>query len=367
MKNLFIIDGAAGTGKSDLMEYLIKEKNGEIGIVITKTNRDKRKEEVVNKLILDLEFVSQEKFDELKVCKERFYFYGFRENQYGFFKYELEEQLRHHDNVVVIIRNDDLPQTLKKDFSDVRVILVYIYTDEVQIEKRLKTLDYTDEMIAYRIENNQLAYENYLTNPHNYDRIIINNSDKRFYKILIDRLIAIYNQSNINEIEISNRDKFPLIRPLWGHKEEIMKMLDKYPYEKNVFLMMRYRPYNNHLFEHIKSIINDNGFNCVRADIGDWDITHDVYNPIAVLYACKYGIALFDEPKDKKDTKNQYNPNVTYELGMMHLQGKECLILKHNALENLPFDIIKDLYRPYTYQDDITSHVKNWIKTKLKK
>ena len=42
-----------------------------------------------------------------------------------------------------------------------------------------------------------------------------------------------------------------------------------------------------------------------------------------------------------------YSPNVAYELGMMHSQGKECLIMKHASLPSVRFDLIKDLHEVY--------------------
>lgn len=362
MKNLFIIDGAAGTGKSDLLKYLTEEKQG-VSILKKITTRDKRHEEEDNDYILDLEF-DKEKF-EISCLNPDFYKYGYGDKQYGFFKSELEKELSLHDNVFIIIRNNDLPKKLKADFPTVRIICVYIYSDIVQVENRLRNLGYDEEKIKFRLQRNKIAWDDYLKNYKNYDEILINNSESFQYEAQIDQLIDKYSTDNTNSINISNDAQFTLIDSLVGHKKEIVKKLEKFPYEKNIFLMMRFRKYNNHLHKQIEEIIRGNGFNCVRADIPEWNITHDVYNPIAVLYACKYGIALFDKPEGENDDKNQYNPNVTYELGMMHLQRKECLILKHESLDKLPFDIIKNLYNEYAYPEDIIPHIKNWIQTKL--
>lgn len=364
MKNLFIIDGAAGTGKSDLLKYLLREKQ-KTAIITKVTTREKRIEEEDEDYILDLEFDKQE-FLRLSYSKD-FYKYGYGNEQYGFSKTELENKLSSNDNVFIIIRNNDLVKILRKDFPYVRIIFVYIYSDIVEVEKRLKSIGYDSKKIKFRLQRNNTAWNDYVKHSKDYDEILINNSNTTDYEKLIDQLINKYNQSNNDRIEVTYKDKFQLIKPLIGHKDEIEKMFEKYAYERNVFLMMRYRPYNEHLFKHIEKIINENGFNCVRADMSDWNITQNVYNPIAVLYACKYGIALFDLPEGDKDKNNQYNPNITYELGMMHLQKKECLVLMHADLDNLPFDIIKDLYKSYKYQQDITPHLINWIETKLKK
>ena len=364
MKNLFVIDGASGTGKSDMLKYLAREKQG-VGTLKKITTRSQRAEEEDSDYILDLVFDKQ-KFHES--CKSHeFYKYGYGDEQYGFFKSDLTNELSNHDNVFVIIRNNDLAKRLKIDFPDVRVILVYIYSDIVEVTKRLKKLGYNSRKSKFRLRRNEIAWNDYLRHSKDYDDVLINNSNTVDYEKLIDQLITKYNQSKNDEIEISNQDRFALIKPLVGHKKEIEETLKKYPYERNVFLMMRYRPYNEYLFTHIEKIINSNGFHCVRADIPDWDITRNVYNPIAVLYACKYGIALFDEPKNESDTKNQYNPNVAYELGMMQLQKKDCLIFKHASLVEVPFfDIVKDLCCTYTDSAQMNVHIENWINTKLK-
>ena len=317
---------------------------------------------------MDLEFLREEQFNSLKNCGRKFYSYGYRGEQYGFFKSELEDKLYSRDNVAVIIRNDDLPQKLKQDFPDVRVIVVFVFTDSVRIRARLNSLGCSEEKIAYRIQSNELAFGNYIKNSHKIDDIIINNSNVVEYQRLINQLVSKYNESKIDEIEISNREKFSLIKPLIGHKEEIMRMLEKHPYEKNVFLMMRYRDYNEHLFERIEKTIKEKGFNCVRADMDEWDLTdRNVYNPIAVLYVCKYGIALFDKPEEDEDAKNQYNPNVAYELGMMQLQRKDCLIFKHKSLVKVPFfDIMKDICTGYSHPKDIDSRIERCLECRSK-
>jgi hypothetical protein len=146
---------------------------------------------------------------------------------------------------------------------------------------------------------------------------------------------------------------------LVAYKEEISRRNEIFPYEKNIFIMMKYRDYNEYLYRYIDDIISRNGFNCVRADMPEWNITNNVYNPIAVLYACKYGIALFDE---SMNGDNQYSPNVTYELGMIIEQGKDCLILKDKSLDRFPFDLTNQLCYTYKYPEEIEKYIEKWIK-----
>lgn len=57
-----------------------------------------------------------------------------------------------------------------------------------------------------------------------------------------------------------------------------------------------------------------------------------------------------------------YSANVAYELGMMHYQNKDCLILKHCRLPQVPFDLIKDLYTEYQKDLQVRPIIQSWIK-----
>ena len=158
-------------------------------------------------------------------------------------------------------------------------------------------------------------------------------------------------------IHIPGEGRFELIKPLIGYRVDIERQLERFPYEKNVFLMMKFRKSNQELGEFIIENLERNGLCGVRADLNDWNLTKNVYNPIAVLYCCKFGIALFDEPEDHQ----AYSPNVAYELGMMHYQNKDCLILRHATLPQVPFDLIKDLYQTYDRDLQVRKIVESWI------
>lgn len=152
-----------------------------------------------------------------------------------------------------------------------------------------------------------------------------------------------------------------LIKPLVGFQEDIAKQLEDFPFEKNVFMMMRFRDENKDLSDFIIETLDKAGLRGVRADQEDWNITNNVYNPIAVLYCCKYGIALFDEAEENQ----AYNPNVVYELGIMHSLRRACLILLNDSLPRPPFDLIKDLYMPYKGDLAVRTNIQRWLKKAL--
>lgn len=159
-------------------------------------------------------------------------------------------------------------------------------------------------------------------------------------------------------LDLLEHGRFELIKPLVGYKHDIERQLLRFPYDRNVFLMMKFRSTNVELGEFIIESLARAGLCGVRADQDAWNITRNVYNPIAVLYCCKFGIALFDEA----ETGQAYSPNVAYELGMMHYQGKECLILRHASLPAVPFDLIKDLYQEYSKDLQVRARVEAWLR-----
>jgi len=359
-QNLFIIDGASGTGKTDMLNYLQrKQTNSNQATILSKfTTRERRPEEEDGNYHLDLEFVTSEQFTEYKKARD-FYTYSYANGsqQYGFFKSKIEDALNYYQNVFIIVRNKELTQKLKADFPKIRVVNVYIYTDIIQVEQRLIKAGYTDERIKFRVTRQTFAWQDYLKYSQDYDEILINNSNGTDYERLIEQLITKYSQQSPDILEISNTEKYNLIKPIIGFKKEILERLKTFSFDKNVFLMMKFRHDNQLLYEFIRDTLVESGFNCIRADQPEWNITNSVYNPIAALYSCKFGIALFDLPEQK----NELSPNVAYELGMMHHQGKECLILRHFTLTEVPFDLVKDIYKIYQNELEIKKIIKEWV------
>lgn len=158
-------------------------------------------------------------------------------------------------------------------------------------------------------------------------------------------------------LTVPGAGQFSLIKPLVGFKDEIETQLTRFPYEKNVFLMLKYRTGNESLSRFMEEVLEQHGLRGVRADRPEWDITRNVFNPLAVLYCCRFGIALFDEPEPNQ----AYSPNVAYELGIMHYQGKDCLILRHASLPTPPFDLIKDLYKSYSRDLEVRQAIRDWV------
>ena len=128
-----------------------------------------------------------------------------------------------------------------------------------------------------------------------------------------------------------------------------------YPFDKSVFLMIRYRNRNRQLISQLKRALSSNGLTAILAS--EHNLTNDLYNPIACLLSCARGIAVFDQSEEGQD----FNPNVAYELGMMHLLGRDVLILKHSSLKSLHTDILMRLYHEYDSPATAARHIGAWV------
>lgn len=180
-KNLFLIDGASGTGKSDLINY-ISDYNTDIFYIEKYTTRKIREYEKKNTQKLDLIHISNYKFDNYNFD----YVYNYGGYKYGFSKTDIINKFKKSDNVFIIVRDVNLITKLKNDFSFFNVISIFIYTDRDQIVDRLKKELHKPEDIKFRIDRLEIAYKSYLKNPTFYDEVLINSGSVDDYQRIID-------------------------------------------------------------------------------------------------------------------------------------------------------------------------------------
>jgi hypothetical protein len=190
--------------------------------------------------------------------------------------------------------------------------------------------------------------------PTLYRAVIINNSDKTSYQGQLLQHFKAHTADDPAYLSITACDEFLLPVALRPHKEAMLDRLRRFPYDRNVFVMTQFGSEHDRVFELIRVVAQAEGFNCVRADMPEWAITgDDVYNPYAVLFCCRYGIALFN--------KNGYNTNVAIELALMQAQLKPCLMLKHETLPQPPFNLVHRIYETFNQAEDLVPIVRQWL------
>jgi hypothetical protein len=154
--------------------------------------------------------------------------------------------------------------------------------------------------------------------------------------------------------EISDLPNQLVPRPLQGWSEPIKKFLRANPFGKNVFVMVSYRAALQSLIEDVEKKLTALNLNPIVAR--DHALTNDLYNPIACLLCCSYGVAIFD----RAETSQMHNPNVVYELGMMQLLKRPCVILKHTKLKKMPTDLLSMLYEDYSSRKEAVQKLAAW-------
>lgn len=361
MNKLFLIDGAAGTGKSDLMEFVKTQSDYDVSSIGKITTREQRDREEARST--DLTFVSPVEFKKLRSMGEYYtYKYGDKGDEYDYAisKDALIASLKDHEFTFAIVRSRPTITQIIKELSPYGLIKrVFIYTDKEEAKERMRNDGFDEEQISFRTRRNKLLWdeEKYYDN----DRVtIINNSNPEDYHAQIRNMMDSFSskQEADSILYINGTTKYPLMASLVGRKRDIVRQLKHYPFEKNIFLMMKYRAENDSIYDEIKRIVEEHGFNCVRADAPDWTfLSSDIDNYLTALYCCKYGIALFDKPEEGAD----FSPNVAYELGIMHCQTKKCLILKHKSLSQMPFDLVQKLFKEYDDGTQIRNHLDRWL------
>lgn len=367
-KHLFLVDGAAGTGKTDLIEFVKSQLHDRRTSVVRKyTTRKRRPKEKAKQHLLDLDFISDEEFDE-KAKDPNFYSYHYPQHdraRYGFHRDEIESMLETCEAVFLIVRNTGTIRDLKRDFQDYQVSPLFVYTHPADVRLRLQEEGESEEEIERRISRSADAMHDLYTYPTLYERVFINDAGRdTFRRQLLDYYAAV-REPDPTILRISAREHYQLPAQLRLHKPAMLKALKRRPYEKNVFVMMRFQPESDGTFRLIKKEVDAAGFHCVRADMSEWNLTKDVYNPYAIMHCCKYGIGLFDlDETQPEEEEPRYHPNVAIELAMMHLQNKQCLMLKHHRLPApAPFDLASQIYDQYYRTEDLLAQVEHWIKT----
>lgn len=121
----------------------------------------------------------------------------------------------------------------------------------------------------------------------------------------------------------------------------VLILLDEHPdYARNCFLIMPFRetPVHSAIQEAVREILAESGFNVLRAD--DRVYAEDLFANIqAYMHGCRFGVAVFE-----RTLSEEFNPNVSLEVGYMLGQGKPVMLLKEQTVRQLHSDLVGRLY-----------------------
>jgi hypothetical protein len=127
--------------------------------------------------------------------------------------------------------------------------------------------------------------------------------------------------------------------------------------------MMRFEdtPAHQNIHEAINETLTSHGLTAVRADGRRY---HDdlLYNVRTYLHGCSFGIAIFE-----RISTDDFNPNISLEVGYLMAAGKPVLLLKDRTLKTLHTDLAGRIYDPFDFQDphgSIPSVLEKWLRDK---
>ena len=147
-------------------------------------------------------------------------------------------------------------------------------------------------------------------------------------------------------------------------QESLARFRADHPDEAKVaFVMMRFGQTGLHekIVKGIKSALEPHGITGLRAD--DKQYHDDLFsNILTYLHGCGMGIAVFERIES-----DEFNPNVSLEVGYMMALRRPVCLLKDKTLRSLPSDLVGRLYKPFDPQDptrSIPPVLRQWLTDK---
>lgn len=137
-------------------------------------------------------------------------------------------------------------------------------------------------------------------------------------------------------------------------------MQDHPRYTANCFLMMRFAQTELHdrIVDALRATLEPYNVSLLRSD--DKEYHEELYfNILTYAYGCAFGLAVFERIEQE-----EFNPNVSLEVGLMFGLRKKVCLLKDKTLKSLHTDLVGKLYKPFDPIQpaaDIQQHVKTWL------
>ena len=147
-------------------------------------------------------------------------------------------------------------------------------------------------------------------------------------------------------------------------QQGITRLLDRYPFEMNVFCMTRFPEEGTsdpvgQTIELLREALAHHGLTLHLAS--DRQIEDDLFGNVgAYMWACQYGIGLFESYSANAQSLNS---NMLIELGSMLIMGRRCAILKDRNSALPPTDLSGQIYKSVVFglPDTVSNAVHLWL------
>ena len=144
-------------------------------------------------------------------------------------------------------------------------------------------------------------------------------------------------------------------------KESSERFYRDYPNgTRTAFLIMQFTEtdFHNKIISSIKSLLLEHNIIVLRAD--DKEYSDDLFANIKTyMHCCEFGISIFE-----RVTEDEFNPNVSLEVGYMMGLNKPVCLLKDRTLKSLQTDLAGKLYKPinlFKIEETIKKHLNKWL------
>lgn len=160
----------------------------------------------------------------------------------------------------------------------------------------------------------------------------------------------------------------PLVKPIVetppAIQDSLARFREDYPNPMQAgFVIMQFTETRLHkrITKAIQSALEEFGISALRADNKEYH--EDLYaNILTYVYGCGFGIAVFERLQSE-----EFNPNVSFEVGYMLALNRPICLLKDSTLKTLHADLAGKLYRPFDVQNptkSIRPQLTEWIREK---
>lgn len=161
----------------------------------------------------------------------------------------------------------------------------------------------------------------------------------------------------------------PVIPPEFAPPEllaPLRQFLERHPFERNVFGMTRFPDQQDQeigdpiapAIEAVKAACEAHGLEFHLAS--DRAIVDDLWSNVAAhMWACKYGVAFFEDRRSKG-----LNYNLTIEVGSMLITGRRCALLKDVSIKTMPTDLVGQIYKAVDMKvrNDVAKVAHIWLR-----
>ncbi len=243
MPNLFLIDGASGSGKSDLIQYCNEIDNSST-FIKKYTNKPADIDGVKRK---DLQYLTKEEYaDTFDDNYQNNYEYNYPKGstiKYLILKSEIDDALMKHTNVFLIVRDIKVIKKIKSDYSkyiNINIVTLFLYCDSHETRKRIAEQcknenDCVDEAeieekIKKRIERDSFYIKDYTDNIGSklYDHVILNVENRDQFHACIKNLVDSYQYFDKKFLSYKAFIIMPYTQGWeWTHFNEVKKAIMK--------------------------------------------------------------------------------------------------------------------------------------------